>query len=374
MDFEIFKLHHRGQDCLGVRLSREDSRNAQVRGIQGIKWSQTNRCWYGVVTELLMQQLAAIGGKPPEPAIQPTHNQPHPIFSIGESDVTLFTPNIEQLDALSLFKSHMKVIRYAENSIINYEKAVLKFLKYFRDCHWRDLTAAHIRDFQQTEIIDKNQSLAYQNLLINAIKLFYEVNTGIRPDTTFINRPRRSHYLPTILSREDLERLLRLVVNKKHKTMLSLCYACGLRSGELLGLKHEHIDRSRKTLMVRGAKGNKDRQLPLSDKIIAMIDDYLTFYTPETWIFEGQIKGQPYSMRSLQMVLKRALQVAKLSSKITLHCLRHTFATHLVESGVHILVVRDLLGHKSVRTTEIYTHVSHSMMNRLKNPFDDLNI
>ncbi len=154
--------------------------------------------------------------------------------------------------------------------------------------------------------------------------------------------------------------------------MLSLLYACGLRRSELLNLKPGDVDSSRHMLIIRNAKGYKDRLVPVSDKIIGMLREYYIAYKPGTWLFEGQYPGSRYSARSLEQVLKNALIRARITKPVTLHWLRHSYATHLLESGTDLRYIQKLLGHKSSKTTEIYTHVSQKSLQKIRSPFDAL--
>ena len=154
--------------------------------------------------------------------------------------------------------------------------------------------------------------------------------------------------------------------------MLSLIYACGLRRGELLNLKPLQIDSKRHLLIILNAKGNKDRVVPISDKVINMLREYYKIYKPRIWLFEGQWPGQKLSETSLQEVLKTALYRAKIKKPVTLHWLRHSYATHLLEAGTDLRYIQELLGHKSSKTTEIYTHVSERSLLKIASPFDNL--
>ena len=154
--------------------------------------------------------------------------------------------------------------------------------------------------------------------------------------------------------------------------MLSLIYSCVLRSSELINLKIHEVDSKRNLLIIKKAKGNKDRIAPLSDKTIQLLREYFKINKPITYLFEGQMKGEPYDTRSLQLVMKTALLKAKIKKPVTLHWLRHSYATHLLESGTDIRYIQEILGHKSSRTTEIYTHVSTRSLQKIISPFDDL--
>jgi|SRR5688500_10668422 len=189
-----------------------------------------------------------------------------------------------------------------------------------------------------------------------------------------IHRPKRSKKLPNVLSKEEVKAILSASKNIKHRAMLSLLYSCGLRRSELLQLRITDVDSGRKLLIVRQSKGRKDRVVPLSEKIIATLREYYKTFKPKTWLFEGQKEGDPYSEKSLENVLKQAVAKTKIKKPVSLHWLRHSYATHLLESGTNLRYIQEILGHSSSRTTEIYTHVSTISLQQIKSPFDDLGI
>ena len=154
--------------------------------------------------------------------------------------------------------------------------------------------------------------------------------------------------------------------------MLSLIYACGLRRSELLNLSLSDVLSDRNVLFIRQSKGKKDRVIPISNKIIEMLRTYYKAYKPKVWLFEGQNAGERYSERSLQLVLKQALKKAGNTKPVSLHWLRHSYATHLLESGTDLRYIQELLGHNSSKTTEIYTHVTTKSLQQIRSPFDEL--
>jgi integrase/recombinase XerD len=154
--------------------------------------------------------------------------------------------------------------------------------------------------------------------------------------------------------------------------MLSLIYACGLRRGELLNLIPADIDSKRHIMIIRQGKGRKDRIVPISDKIIEMLRDYYRQYKPIKWLFEGQKPGASYSEQSIQKVMEKAVERSGIRKPVTLHWLRHSYATHLLESGTDLRYIQELLGHSSSKTTEIYTHVTLQSIQNIRSPFDDL--
>jgi integrase/recombinase XerD len=206
---------------------------------------------------------------------------------------------------------------------------------------------------------------------VNAIKLFFAQIENYALDLRALHRPRRSRKLPKVLSKEEVKAILVAHCNAKHRMMLSLVYACGLRSGELLSIKPGDIDSRRGIIFIRQGKGRKDRIVPSPQKLLQPLRDYYKAYRATNWLFEGQKVGTRYSPKSLQSVLKQAVRKAGIRKNVTLHWLRHSYATHLLESGTDLRYIQELLGHKRSRTTEIYTHVSTKNIQDIKSPFDD---
>lgn len=223
------------------------------------------------------------------------------------------------------------------------------------------------------KFIFKNKlSVTYLNQIVNALKLYFSTQCGFKININQIHRPKREKVLPNVLSKEEVKIILEAHSNIKHKTMLSLIYSCGLRCGELLALKPVHIDSKRNIVLIKNSKGKKDRIVPLSPKILEMLRAYYRLYKPTIYLFEGQTAGRPYDDRSLQQVLKQALKKVGNAKPVTLHWLRHSYATHLLENGTDLRYIKELLGHNSSKTTEIYTHVSTKSIQQIKSPFDDL--
>ena len=184
---------------------------------------------------------------------------------------------------------------------------------------------------------------------------------------------RKPVYLPTVLSAKDISKLIRVTNNLKHKTILLLIYSGGLRLGELLNLKIGDIDSESMKIHICQAKSKKDRCIMLSEKTLFMLRDYYKKYQPHDYLIEGQ-KGGKYSPTSVQNVFKLALKKSGIKKKVTVHSLRHSFATHLLDEGTDIRDIQELLGHKRLETTQIHTHVSSHSINKIKSPADFLDI
>jgi len=262
--------------------------------------------------------------------------------------------------------------RYSTSSIKTYTDSLKVFLSFCSPKKPEEIEAQDMVDFVNDFIIKYNYSYSYQNQIVNAAKLYFREILKSELDVESFERPRREHKLPNVLSKEEVKAILHSLTNVKHKSMLSLIYACGLRRSELLNLKLNSIDSQRGLLHVINSKGKKDRIIPISEKTIKMLRDYYNMYKPQGWLFEGQNSGEQYSEESLAKVLKNACDKASIKKPVTLHWLRHSYATHLLESGTDLRYIQELLGHKSSKTTEIYTHVSTKSLQNIKSPFDDL--
>ena len=273
---------------------------------------------------------------------------------------------------LIAFKNYMNYRRYSSNTIKTYSDALEVFFRFYHNKQLESLTIEDIIYFNSEYILRKNLSASYQNQVINAIKLFYRNRFNRTMEVDFIQRPRREKRLPNVLSKNEVKSILEAPTNLKHRAMLSLIYACGLRRSELLNLTLKDILSDRNLLFIRQSKGKKDRVVPISIKLIEMLRDYYKAFKPKTWLFEGQEVGEKYSERSIQLVLNQAVEKAKIVKPVSLHWLRHSYATHLLESGTDLRYIQELLGHSSSRTTEIYTHVSTRNLQQIRSPFDDL--
>ena len=216
-------------------------------------------------------------------------------------------------------------------------------------------------------------SYSAQNQFINAIKLFYSLhrNGEIIPED--IKRPRKQTRLPNVLSKEEVARIISSVGNLKHKCLLMVVYGAGLRIGEALNLRVEDIRSKEKLIYIRQSKGAKDRRVPLSEKMLQILRDYFKAYRPRNYLFEGQ-NGGKYSATSARNVFRRACQKAGISIKVTLHTLRHSYATHLMGSGVGLRYIQEILGHNSPKTTMMYTRISGKRLSEIRSPLEDMDL
>jgi len=243
-------------------------------------------------------------------------------------------------------------------------------------CRTLQKTPEEIRSEDVTKFLalmekDKKYSASALNLAISAIKFFFKFILK-KDDIAEKHRPHHDGRLPMILSKEEISKIFSLEKNPKHRLLLMLVYSSGLRVSEVVALKKEHIDLSRKVIYIRLGKGRKDRSTLLSEKAAQYIVEYYKFFNIDKWIFPGQPATKHLSIRSAQLIFDKSVRHASISKEISIHSLRHTFATHLLESGTDIRYIQALLGHSSLRTTERYTHVARRNVLSIKSPLDTI--
>lgn len=206
------------------------------------------------------------------------------------------------------------------------------------------------------------------------MKFYYEQVLGREKFFWEIPRPKKQYILPKVLGENELKRLFNALQNKKHKAILFTAYSAGLRVSEVVNLQLKHIDRSRMQIYIERAKGKKDRYVMLSPVLMDILSNYYKTSKPRRlkYIFEGPEPGTPYSAKSMQKIFQMARERAGINKMLTFHSLRHSFATHLLEKGVDIKYIKDLLGHFDIKTTATYLHVKREQLVNISSPLDDL--
>jgi len=277
------------------------------------------------------------------------------------------------LEGIDLVRMNLEERRYSKRTIGAYLAGLELFFKYFNNDDPYEITEDDISEFIEDHILKLGYSASYQNIIISAIKMFYNINDDRRVNTDSLKRPRRSRALPKVFSKEEVMEIFSATKNNKHKLILWLIYSCGLRRSEVINIKLNDLDKERGILNIREAKGNTGRMVPIPQKVWEKIGTYTSSYKPITYLFEGQTGGK-YSAESVYAVFKRSLKLAGIKKDVGVHSLRHSYATHLHEGGLDIRYIQELLGHKSSRTTEIYTHVSRRNLFAIRSPIEDMDL
>ncbi len=336
-----------------------------VKSLPGARWQPAMKCWHiamamGPAEKLNYRFYGKLTFIPKEiPANDSSVVEPkrdHSLIRIPDE-----------------FIKTMKLKDYSPKTLKTYTSMLHLYMNYYKDRTLDDLSDEDIREYLLYLVDQKKVSQSYQNQAINAIKFYYEQVLGRPTQTYYLQRPKREMTLPSVMSEAEVLMLLRKVDNLKHRAALCLIYSAGLRIGELINLKICDIDSSRFEIRINQAKGKKDRISILSPNILKLLQEYFKVYRPREWLFEGQF-GEKYSAGSIEAVFRKAKKAAGIKKKATVHTLRHSFATHLLERGTDLRYIQALLGHQSSRTTEIYTHVTEKGFKKIISPFDNLEL
>ena len=266
----------------------------------------------------------------------------------------------------------LEIKQYAANTARTYIRLFEDFINFYNKTDLLNLDENDVRVYILS-LVKKGKSNSYLNQSVNAIKFYYEVVMEMPNRFYSIERPRTEQKLPTVLSKQEVGRIISKIYNLKHRCIVRLLYSSGVRISELLELKMSDIESERMMIKIRGGKGNKDRYTILSESILPELRKYYLTYRPKEFLFEGA-KGGRYTATSVQTIIKRATSKAQITKKVTPHTMRHSFATHLLEAGTDLRYIQTVLGHSSSKTTEIYTHVATTNLEMIKSPLDSLNL
>lgn len=344
MEWSARLTTYKGEKRIAVSFEKDAALIVRIKTFEGYRWSQSNKYWHLPDTDENRKKLG--------------------LLTLAE-----VLPSEEGMKSLLTYKGWLRSKRYSESTIKIYMDAMKSFLVFHNKKVVSELTNDDVIKYNNEFILKHNLSASYQNQIVNAIKLYFKIISNTKLDIEQVHRPKRSRVLPNVLSKEEVLRIIDFTDNLKHKTLLALIYSSGLRISEALHMKATDIDSKRMLIHVKNAKGKKDRYTLLSKRVLLLLREYYAIYKPKEYLFEGA-KGGIYSDRSAQVVLQQAAKRAQIDKHISLHTLRHSFATHLLESGTDLRYIQDLLGHSSPKTTMIYTHVSSTSLKNIKNPFD----
>ncbi|MFP4544993.1 MAG: site-specific tyrosine recombinase/integron integrase [Candidatus Kapaibacterium sp.] len=269
------------------------------------------------------------------------------------------------------FVKLLQIKRYSYSTITSYRNAIMKLIHSFPDSDISELSKSQIENFINFQVTRQKISRAYQKQMVGALKLFYNDFLRKNYDLFYLYPDRREYKIPEILSKDEVKLLIENITNIKHKAIIASLYSAGLRLEELLNLRVQDIDSKNMLIKIHSGKGNKDRNVVLSEILLDLLRKYYKLYKPSDYLFEGQ-NGGKYSASSVQSIMRQALLKARISTKATPHTLRHSFASHLLESGTDIRVIQEILGHNSIKTTQIYTHITAQNIKSVKSPLDDI--
>jgi len=400
---------HRNSECIGIFFTRNRILDKIICNLQGIKWSRTRKCWYMPLSKINYETLgralkgkaiidhaglsrylkAKKAGERETESVQATgikNNHP-PLRSISEVPAGQANPTgiayykgsrIHPVNAhvIPNMHEHLKLKAYSSSTIRTYLGEMKQLLGMLKNIPADELKVEHIKRYLLFcfEKLHVTENTLHSR--INALKYYYEQVLGREKFFWEIPRPKKQLQLPNFFNPDEIAAILRAVDNVKHKTMLMLAYSSGLRVSEVVRIRTKDIDSKRMCILIKQAKGKKDRIVRLSPVLLIMLREYWKKYKPtrDGVLFQGQYAGEPYSTRSLQLILASAKQKAGILKPGSIHALRHSFATHLLDKGTDVTMIMKLLGHNDIKTTLRYLHVTNRDMLQIVSPLDDLKL
>jgi site-specific recombinase XerD len=317
---------------------------AKIKTIKGYKWHPEDKSWSVPNSESAIMRILSF-------------------FDKEDIDID---PSL-CLESLERFLLSRRCSSRTIKSYLHYNEDFLRFVKRSPV----SVSNGDVRDYLYYLVEQRNASASTLNVAINALKCYYGkvLKQGFIYE---VERPKKDKKLPVVLNQNEISSIFSVVSNLKHKLMLMLMYSAGLRVSEVVKLRPGSIDFQRKLIHVKGGKGRKDRYTILSDVAVEIVQRYLKEYGQSKYLFPSRDKERHLTTRSVENIFSDACKKAGVEKNATAHSLRHSFATHLLESGVDLRYIQELLGHKSSKTTEIYTHVSNKELSKIKNPLDSL--
>lgn len=369
MKLNAERVIHRGEERIRLLPPFNPDEYQKVRNIKGVRWSATMHSWHIPCTPKNIRVYMPLGESPKN------EEEPAPIWAKPEKVQNREIKQkqqkfIEEHIPMEVFRKFLHNKRYSQQTIESYCGAVKIFFGYLMKKP-EDVIEQDFMDFNYRCLVEQGLSRASQNVVISGLKLFYKRFGYKNIDMDTIERPNKQRKLPIVLSELEVKKMIETIRNIKHKSIVCLLYSAGLRRGELTKLKLVDVDSSRMVLTIHQGKGFKDRTVTLSPYVLEMLREYYKAYKPVEYLFEGS-KGKAYSAESVASIVKKAAKLADIKKKVTAHTLRHSYATHLLESGVDLRYIQVLLGHSSSRTTEIYTHVSNYSLSAIDSPIDKI--
>jgi len=290
-------------------------------------------------------------------------------FILIQVEVKTMNEELKNKSLINTFEQELKLRGYTHKTRKNYLGHLERFEKYIGK-NLLSVTEKDIKEYLLLIIDEKDMSFSYGSQAVSSLKFFYGEILKKTAITQHIPRPRKEKKLPSVLSKEEVIKLLDSVENLKHKAILYLVYSAGLRVGEVIRLRIEDIDSKRMLIHVKQGKGRKDRYTLLSNVALDVLRQYAKKYRPESWLFHGEDETRYLTDRSVQRAFEKARDKAGITKNATVHTLRHSFATHLLENGTDLRYIQELLGHQSSKTTEIYTHVTQKSISNIESPLD----
>lgn len=360
----VRKILHRGETRIALLFDYHKDIIALIKGQKGSRWSATLKCWHlpdrddyeFYILHLFNHDVRIVFGRD---ELKPFRNKQMSFNSLS-SIYQLLTDD---------FTNYLNGMRFSKSTVKTYTDLVKDFFVSLKDKPPDEVSNRDVELYSENILSKYRYSISTHRQFISAIKKLAEYTTTFNIDIDRLEMPKKSRLLPMVLSREEVLDIITHTKNLKHRACITLIYSAGLRIGELIRLELKDIDVDRRQLLVRRGKGRKDRIVVLAESFIPLLKNYFMTYQPKRYFIEGK-EGEAYSASSVRKLLTRSCRLAGIIKHVTPHTLRHSYATHLLESGIDLRYIQELLGHARPETTMIYTHVTRKDLLNIRSPLD----
>ena len=370
--------HYEAINFMEVYVPKLVAVHEKIKRFSMAKYSKTKDCYLLPAAPLVLESLQ-LQFEPmkimflvdlPKDYLQKKHLPNRKQLDLNKTQETILSTLPEKAQPfMRAMVDTLLALNYSSSTLRTYCGSFHQFLKAF--------------DYQNPEAVERGAIVRYLGSLmsrglsatsghsmVNGIQFYYQQVLGKKGFELRLPRPKKEKKLPSVLTMEECLRIFQVVDNPKHKLLLLIGYGAGLRVSEIVQLKWSDILFEEQKIHIKNAKGKKDRMVMLPYSIVTSLQLYRELYKGKHYVFEGQFAGEPYSTGSVQQVMRNALKTSGLEKKATVHTLRHSFATHLLENGTDIRYIQQFLGHSSIKTTTIYTHLTKTAVDKIQSPLD----
>ena len=369
MNITLETISHKDKRCVAIRFFYNFDLKEYIKKYPGVRWSKRLAVFY------------ILRNDPGLNAFKEYIKQGGYRYSINKATekrgrksldkVVLPIISAKKIHIANEYRSFLQGKRFSENTVKVYSGFIVDFLRYTDHKPCEDLNAEDVRLFIQWTIGTLNYSVSTHRQIVSGFRHFAHFYPSCSIDPEKIFMPKKDRKLPVVLSKQEILILLQVTKNLKHRTVIAMLYGCGLRIGELIHLELCCFDFNRKQLHIKNGKGRKERYVTLPESMYPLIKNYYATYRPKQYFIENP-KGGVYNSGSVRAFLKQMCKLAGITKVVTPHSLRHSYATHLLETGTDIRHIQELLGHSRPETTMIYTHVTRHDLQEIRSPLDTI--
>ncbi|GEQ86236.1 integrase [Patiriisocius marinistellae] len=360
------KFRHKDLDCIAIKFEYNFEVKEYIKQFPTVRWSKTHRTFYIPYNFKTLKELKIFLI---EKGYSFHEKAEVPVINLNNSPISPFL-NLEKRNIYEHFLKFLEGKRYSKSTVNTYGHFVYEFLKFTKDKPINDIDENDVRYYLEWAVKTLNYSLSSHRQIVSALKHFSFFYPACSINTENIYMPKKDKKLPTVLNIEEILTLIECTKNLKHRAIITMLYASGLRIGELINLELKDFDFNRNQLHVRNAKGRKDRYTTIAKSLHPLLKNYHLTYKPKIYFIENP-NGGKYSPNSVRSFLKKNSKIAGIKKTVTPHSLRHSYATHLLEQGTDIRYIQELLGHSRTETTMIYTHVTKKELREIRSPLDN---